>query len=569
MKIKTLLFSVVIMGIMLFSLASCSTASTPEVVEKEKIVEQTVIVEKEVTVEKMVVETIVVEKEKVVEVTPIPEPTATPITEPKSGGTLQVGMASTVESFDPYSLSWTAFPIRAQLYDTLIRYDHDASNPQPWLAESWEISEDGLIVTIKLRQGVKFHNGRELVADDVLQNLDKARDPERCLHMCSLTKKIESYEAPDDYTVVIHYSEIYTGWQDFLDDFFIVAPESFDTLKEGGIGTGPFKFEEFLPGDHFTLVKNEDYWGSDGPYVDKVVWNMYGTDTDAMVAAFESGALDIAQDIPFREYSRLSRSGYSIYTGQPGALFEVLYVNPLTVKDKRVRQAIQYALNREAIQDAVFYGAGEIWWSPYPKDHWVYDTEFENYYPYDLEKAKALVQEAGAEGLTLTFSAFNQEYAAMGVILRDDLKKIGINLEVRLIDSTQFYNDLYNYSYELLASYGANSNKDPDRLFSGSQWRVYPASTMIVPPSVDPDAFWPVHMETGEAYGDLIAEGSTTLDQDRRREIYIKLQEILLEESWSINWLRRDALFGTQPYVQGLDWRLDDGLVLENVWLAH
>jgi peptide/nickel transport system substrate-binding protein len=564
-------------------LAACGEAE-PEIQEVTRVVKETV-VEKETvvqTVKETVIETVVeketvivagtpevveqevtkiVEVEKEVVVTATPEPTPEPVTEPVSGGTLAIGLAMDFETFDPYSLKWSNFPLRAQLFDSLIRYDHDL-NAHPWLAESWEMSDDGLTVTLELRKGVKFHNGREMVADDVLQNLDKARDPERCLHMCAVTKKIESYEAPDDYTVVIHYSMIDTGWMDFLEDLFIIAPESFDTLKDNPIGTGPYKFKDYIPNDHATFAKNEDYWGPNGPYVDEVVWRPFGNDDEAMVAAFESGALDILHDVPFKDAGRLRKSGATIYPGQPGALVQTLYINPLKVRDKRVRQAMWYALNTQALKETVFYGSGEMYWSPYPRESWAYDTKFDNYYSYDLDKAKALIEEAGAEGLSLTFLAVDLDYVQMATIWRDDLKKIGIDMEIRVVESTIFYEELLTYVYEVTDGYISNSNKDPDRLFSMSQYRTHPASTMIAP-----DAFWPVHPETGEAYGDLIVEGGSILDREKRKEIYRKIQEIFLEEAWAIAWLRRDSLFASQPYVHGFDWRIDNCIALENVWM--
>jgi len=565
---KYLSFFSLLIALGLF-LSACATP-TPEVVEKvvEKVVKETQIV-KETVKETVIVEGTpqIVEKEvtKVVEVekvvTPTPEPTATPLSGPVSGGTLRFGMRGDFDDMSPHSLKWTMFPVRAQLYDTLIRYDHDVQ-AHPRLAESWEISDDGLTVTIKLRQGVKFHNGRELVAEDLVKNIEFAQDPETCLHMCAASRKIESSEAIDDYTFVLHYAEVDTGWMDFLDDFFIIAPESMDNLKTAPIGTGPFKFKEFIPDDHTTFVKNEDYWGSDGPYVDEVVIRPFGNDTEALLAALESGELDLVHEVSFKDKSRLVREGYQIFAGQPGAFINVIYINPNTVPEKKVRQAIFHGLDWEAMKEGAFYGTGTIGGTTsYPPSSWVYDEKFESSYSYDPEKAKALLNEAGYESYDLTFTTSSLEYVQKAVIMRDSLAPIGINLEVRPLDRTQHNEMYYGGKYQITGGYIANCNKDPDRLFLNSQYRCKTSKTL------GPDYYWPVHPETGEAYCDLMDAGSASLDKQERMEIYTKIQEIMVDEAWVIGWLLRDALFGAQQYVHGFDWRIDNGILLENVWL--
>ena len=542
---RSILFVVVMITSTL--LVACATP-TPEVMQVEvtRIVQGTA-------------ETVVEE----VLVTPTPEPPPTPITEPVHGGTLHFGMPQDLTGFDPHSRGWSIFPMRDQLYDPLIRYDHEL-NPHPWLAESWELSDDGLTVTLELRKGVKFHNGREMVAEDILKNLEKAQDPERCAHQCSATKNIESYEAPDDYTVVIHYSTIDTGWQDFIEDLFIIAPEAFDTLKDAPIGTGPFKFKEWIPNDHATFVKNEDYWGDEGPYLDEIVFHPYGTtDVEAMLAAFQTGALDLIIDIPWKDVRWMGRE-YTTYMGQPGSTIQCLYMNPNKIKDKRIRQAVAYAFDREAAREVAYGGTGgDFYYGPYPKTSWAYNEEFEGYYDYDLEKARALVEEAGAEGTTLVFQCFRQDHIDEATILRDSLKEIGINLEIQYIERTVWLDKYYNYDLDGIYSGGiSNTNKDPARCFVNTRYQVAPASPMIAP-----DAFWPVHPETGETYAELIDQGSSILDQERRTEIYNKLQEIVLDEAWTICWQTRVRPTAVQPYVHGFDWRVDSGHVLQNVWL--
>jgi peptide/nickel transport system substrate-binding protein len=496
-------------------------------------------------------------------VTATPQPTATPITSPKPGGTLRVGMLVDFQGFDPYNLSWFNWTARSNLYDSLLRYRHNLT-PQPGLAESWELSPDGLQATLHLRHGVKFHNGREMVADDILKNIKRAQNADTCVHMCGDALKITAAEAPDPYTVILHYGKINTAWADFLEDFFIIAPEAFDHVKDAPIGTGPFMFKDYIPNDHATFVKNPNYWGKNGPYLDEIVLKPYGADEKAEVSALESGAADLLQDTPFSEETRLKQLGFEIFTGEPGGLVDCLYINPTHITDKRVREAITYALNRQAAIDAMYFGDGEPYWSPYPKESWAYDPAMTNAVPYDVDKAKALLAEAGAKDLKFTFLAYTVPQVQMASVLQADLKKIGVTMDIRLVDSTEWVDQFVNFKYDIITSLISGSNKDPGKFYGDNyHFKTVPDSKLIAP-----DKFWPTHPVTGEPYDDLVKQAGSTNDRAKRKELYNKVQELLIDQAWANCWTKVDAPFAAAPYVKGFDWRMDDGLLFENVWLA-
>lgn len=543
-------------------LFACGPTPEPQVIEKvvTQVVEKQVIVTEvvEVAGEEKVVEVTKVVMEEVV-VTATPEPTMAAPTGPVEGGTLRFGMTSDFDHFNPGYLGYEEFPVRAQLYDTLIRYDHDVQ-PHPRLAESWELSEDGLALTIKLREGVKFHNGREMVADDILKNLEFAQNDETCYHMCQASAKIASAEAIDDYTVVFTYSEFDAGWQDFIEDWYIIAPEAFDTLDSAPMGTGPFKFKEYVPDDHTIFVKNEDYWGSEGPYVDEIYIRSFGTDTDALIAALESGEIDLTHQSPVKDQARLQRNGFVIYDGQPGAFVDVIYVSSLGIPDKAIRQAIYHAIDWQALVDGVYFGTGEMGARmSYPPTSWAFIPEFEEVYAYDPEKAKAILAEAGYETVDVVYNGVSLDYIQGGLIIRDSAAAAGINIKVEPMERIQWNEKFYGGDFGMAMSYIANSNKDPSRLFMNSRYRCAT--------SPDKTETWPVHPETGESYCALMAEASSTPDIEERKELYRKIQEIMIEEAWAIGYRMRPAGFAAGPYVQGFDWRVDNGVIMENVWL--
>jgi peptide/nickel transport system substrate-binding protein len=533
------------MIILVLLIGACAPAATltPEIIERTVVVETTPgVVEKTVVVEKLV--------------TPTTAPTPTPISEPKPGGTLNIGIRTEFTDFDPYNLAWSNYPVYDQLYDTLLKYEGDLT-PRPWLAESWESSTDGLTWTLHLRKGVKFHNGREFTADDVLKNFEKAMNQETGYHMYTQSQAVESVEAPDDYTVVVHLKEPDPAILDFFEGFSMIAPESFDALKDHPIGTGPYKFVEWIPNDHATLEKNEDYWGDKGPYVDRIIIHP-NPDSDALVAALESGAYDIVWDLPFKDVPRLEKEGYTIWRGTPGALVWQLYVNPNKITDKRIRQAIQYALDRKTILEKAFYGQGNIMYTPFPDYSMAYDPSFDNYYPFDLDKAKALLEDAGATDLKFTINVNTLEQAAIAQILQADLAKIGVDATIQLLDYSPFYAAMFAAEYDTMTAFISNSNKDPSRLALNSHYRTV-ASPILCGE----------HPYCPEEYVNLMNQAATMTDPEARKDIYERVAEILLDESWAISLADKPAIVASQPFVRGIEFRMDTAPRFGNVWLAH
>jgi len=541
-------------------IVACNTAQ-PQTVEK--VVERTVVVEKQVTavVEKEV--TTVVEKEVAVVVTATPEPTEAPPSEPVPGGTLRVGMIQDIPDFDAYSRNFFYWPIARNIYDTLIRYDHSL-NPQPQLAESWEIADDGLSITLHLREGVKFHDGSDFTSAAVAANLERATDAARGVHQYNANRNVESWETPDDYTVVIKYSKPTPAglMLDALDQLPIISPETLDTetLKTKAIGTGPFMVAEKVPGDHVTLKRFDGYWKEGLPYLDEIILKPF-TDPDAMVLALEAGTLDFIQDTPYKDVRRLENS-LVVNRGQAGALYYNLYLNvykePFT--NKLVRQAIQYALDRETIVGQALFGVGEVKWTAWPEYSVAWDDKWKNYYPYDLEKAKALITEAGyPDGFetAITVLAGNPDMVAIAEILQADLLTIGVKTQILVLDTGTYYDWHLSGNYPgIHISFGANSNKYPAAQFTGSHYRV--ENNVLL----KPDGFWP------EAYVENVKLGEETLDPEEQHQAYVAATEAMLDESWVIEYSWKFLVFTHHPYVQGFDYTVESMPLFEAVWLA-
>jgi ABC-type transport system substrate-binding protein len=224
----------------------------------------------------------------------------------KRGGTITVGMPNDFLTFDPHNLAFANFTLQQNLYDTLTRYDQTLK-PLPGLAERWVVAPDGQSVTLTLRKGVKFHSGKDLVGTDVVKNFEKAADKDRGANMLPAVANVAEVTAPDPATVVIKFKKVSPEVFDLLQAMAIIEPAAMDSLKNRGSGTGPFKFVEWMPGDHTTLERNPAYWGQGAPWADRVVFKVF-SDSDAMVAALQSGICDLIIAVPPKDTARLAGS---------------------------------------------------------------------------------------------------------------------------------------------------------------------------------------------------------------------------------------------------------------------
>jgi peptide/nickel transport system substrate-binding protein len=275
--------------------------------------------------------------------------------QPKVGGKLTAAKLGDVANLDGHYWSpngglhvWLA-------YDTLARYDANLK-PQPQLAESWDVSSDLKQITVSLRKGVMYHSGREFTADDVVWNLTRALDPKITVGIVTgFFAPDTTFTAKDKYTVVLQSSQ---PWPTVFDMFHVVNMLDKDNTdvasnkQTKAVGTGPFVFQEWRQGESMRFTKNPNYWQSGRPYLDEIVVNVR-KDAQAMLADLESGAADLVYNVGLQDFMRLkSDNNYQAQLLTPAAGFYQIQPNvkfkPLD--DKRVRQALNYALDRKRIE---------------------------------------------------------------------------------------------------------------------------------------------------------------------------------------------------------------------------
>lgn len=475
-----------------------------------------------------------------------------------TGGVLRVGYVSDVTTFDPFVLTFGHFPSIMAMYDALIRYDDDL-NALPSLATDWEISDDNTSVTVTLREGVTFHDGGPVDADAVVTTYERAMDPELGSNMLGFSVDIKEVTAVDAGTVLIelHRPLPDLAITDILQAISITDPAGIDDLATRGSGSGPYKFESWDPGVKVVLTKNEDYWGTEGPYLDGIEYIVFGDD-DALLAAYNSGAIDVAWDIPKKDAAELD-SG-SVLPGYPGSLTYAFQINANRppFDNQNMRQMMQYATNRQGMLDAALFGQGETAVLPWAKSSPAYDDSFDETYAFDLDKAKELLDAAVAEGATpsaiINVPTSRPPMVLMAQILQSDLASIGFDLEINALDAAAFGELYVAKDYGIITNFNGNLAKYPTRMTGNSTFRL------------EDNRGWPDGLP--EEYVAAVDAASSALTPEAQEAAFAELRDVMLELSWVINIAYNQAVNAVADNVEGLDVTVDTMLIMENVRLT-
>jgi peptide/nickel transport system substrate-binding protein len=369
--------------------------------------------------------------------------------EPKRGGTLLTMMGSNPRNLNPAVQSGivTGFP-GAQLFASPLRYDDDWT-PQPYLAESWEVSADGLTVTLNLVKNAKFHDGHPITSSDVKFSVKTIQEKHP---FKSMFAPVESVSTPDDHTAVLNLSRPHPALMLAMSgQLMAIIPEhiygdgqdvkSHPRNNQDVIGSGPFKLAEFVSGEHLILERFDDFFIEGRPYLDKIVMRII-TDPAARAIALENGEIDFSafESLP-RIINRLKKVDHLTVTPKGyGAIGPLDWLAINTTKgplaDKRVRQAIAYAIDRKFIMNALMQGTASIANTGIHPDSPYYEADV-NPYDLDLDKANALLEEAGFpkgdDGMRFPVTI---DFGWPGVkpqveYVKAALKKVGINVTVR------------------------------------------------------------------------------------------------------------------------------------------
>ncbi|MBF0495601.1 MAG: peptide-binding protein [Deltaproteobacteria bacterium] len=424
-------------------------------------------------------------------------------------------------------------------YNGLIKYDKDL-NMVGDLAESWDVSPDGLTITFHLRKNVKWQDGKPFTAEDVMATYRVIIDPKTPTPYAGDFQQVKTAEILDPYTFRVTYGQPFApglnSWGAAILPAHVISGTDItkSPLSRQPMGTGPYRLKEWITGQKIVLTSNHDYFEG-RPYIDQYVYRII-PDMATMFLELKSGGVDQMGLTPL-QYERQTNtpSFQENYRKYRYLSFSYTYLgfNLLDPKfqDKRVRQAIAHAIDKQELIDGVLLGLGKEATGPFKPGTWVYNPNVKKY-PYDPEKAKQLLAEAGwkqtnAEGVlvkdgvpfefTIITNPGNALREKTGVIIQQRLKKIGISVKIRTIEWAAFLKQFIDQKKFEATILAWTIPQDPDLYDVWHSSKTRPGELNFISyqnPELDL----------------LIQSARHTFDRAKQKEIYFKIQEILAED---------------------------------------
>jgi len=449
------------------------------------------------------------------------------------------------------------------VFNGLVRYDKNLKL-EGELAGSWDVSPDGKKITFHLRKGVKWHDGAPFTSDDAMFTYQRMIDPRTPTAYGEDFRQVKRASAPDPYTFVVEYGRPFApalaswGMHVLPKHLLERYPDiSKSPLNKKPVGTGPYRFVEWKTGEKVVFDANADYFEGK-PYIARVITRVI-PDQATMFLELKSGGVDLMNLTPpqytrqtetaeFRKSFRKYKYTASAYTYLGFRLSHPFF------KDPRVRQAIAYATDKQALIDGVLLGLGQEATGPYKPGTWPYNPNVRRY-PHDPGKAKALLADAGwkekdKDGIlvkdgrrfefTVITNAGNEARAKTAAILQQNLAEVGIKMEIRTVEWAAFINEFIDKRKFDAVILGWNTTPDPDQFDIWHSSKTGPKELNHVGyanPEVDR----------------LLDEGRSTFDLEKRKKAYFRIQEILAEEQPYVFLYVPDALPVVQSRFHGIE----------------
>ncbi|AZR92772.1 peptide ABC transporter substrate-binding protein [Bordetella trematum] len=430
--------------------------------------------------------------------------------------------------------------VAGKIYESLLTYSFDLK-PQPSLAKSWEVSPDQLTYTFHLQPNVSWHDGKPFSADDVVFTYTKvlANTP----RTRTLMANVESVTAPDPQTVVFRLKQPYSAFLYAFDIgggvilpkhlYDVDTPMAQNPHNNAPVGTGPFKFKHWERGSYIELVKNPAYWKEGRPYLDGITYRVI-PDAASRRLALEQGTVQQAwlQDIEPFDIPRVSKLPHINTTQKGFEYWSTMHWIELNgarkpMDDKRFRQAIMYALNRDFITEKIMFGMGTVATGPLHHNTRFYDANVKRY-PYDPEKAIALLDEMGlkpdAKGVRVRLGLIPNPYGEMqrriAEYTKQNLGKVGIEVNIENTDVGGWTTRMGNWDFDM-AYNGVFQYGDPAIGVS----RTYVSSNIKkgLP-------FTNTSQYSNPKVDELFEQASRATSDEERQKLYTEVQQILVED---------------------------------------
>jgi peptide/nickel transport system substrate-binding protein len=481
---------------------------------------------------------------------------------PVTGGTLIWGHSETTQNLDMHQTGTASTGrVLQNVHDSIVTVDKDLK-VIPNLAESFEQSEDGLVYTFKLRPGVMFHNGKTMTSADVKFSFDRCRNPDTGAVNFEVFNNVASIETPDDLTVVITLGQVNAPFLSRLAEngAGVIMPEgSGEVQGTTPIGCGPFKFVRREFGNEVELERFDDYWG--GPaYLDKVIAREI-TEPTVRLTGLRTGELHMINDIPADRIAEIEADPNLQVVAWFPLNWDFVNFNHdyEPFKNPKVREAFDYMIDKEVLLEGALWGQGKTTASPSYPTSASYNAGLMQR-PQDIEKAKALLSEAGygPGDLKVVFKATtNYPYHIEAAqIMLEWFRMAGVDASIEQLTWADWLSQCWVDKDFQITMMNFFTLWEPDFLYY-SLWNTEGAFNYrkISNPMVD----------------ELTAKARVTVDPAERAEVYKQVQQVVHDETLDVVLWFRNGTIGAQPTVMGLDTIVHpngSNLRFHKVWLA-
>ena len=441
-----------------------------------------------------------------------------------AGNSVTVGIAQDLDSLDPHkAVNAGTSEVLFNIFEGLMKAGPDGG-VIPAVASDYKMSPDGKKYTFTLREGVTFHNGEQVKAEDVLYSLDRCAGSENNgVPLIAAFSNVAAIYAADDRTVCVELKE---PSLEFLNSMTaaIIPNGSGEKISADPVGTGPFKFVSYHPQNSMEMVRFDGYWGA-APKLEKVTFKII-TEVNTLVLGLKGGTLDMVIHMPNTVAAEVQKD-FTVLEGTM-KLVQALYLNNAVkpFDDVRVRQAMYYAINVPEIIDFVCDGAGvPTGTSMYPAFTKYFVADLAQVYQHNIERAKQLLKEAGYPNgfdMTITVPGNYEQHVDTGLVLSQQLAEVGINAEVVEVSWESWVTDVYK-------------GRNYQSTVSGIAASDMTAREML-------DRYTTTHSKnfigfSNEEYDKVVAQAIVTLDMEEQVALYKRAQEILNEQAASL-WLQ-------------------------------
>jgi len=479
------------------------------------------------------------------------------------GGTFVTGQIGDARTLVPIlaSDSPSAY-IVFLVFNGLVKYNKDVELEGD-LAESWDVEDDGLTIVFHLRKDVKWHDGHPFTAEDVKFTHESIVDPNVPTPYSGDFKIVKEVEVVDDYTVKVIYKEPFapgiSSWIMPIMPKHILKGEDLLTtdFRRDPIGTGPYKFRRWKSGERIDLVSNHEYF-EHRPYIDRYIYRVI-PDPATMFLELQTEGIDSMSLTPL-QFAKQTEASFFKSKFQKfkypsfGYAYMAYNLKDNKFRDKRVRQALNYAVDKKEIIDGVLLGQGRISTGQFVPESWAFNKDVRAY-PFDPEKAKAMLAEAGwkdrngdgwldKEGkrfeFTLLTNQGNESRRMTAEIIQRRLKDIGIKVNIRILEWSVFIDEFVNKKRFEAIILGWGLGREPDcyDIFHSSKTR--PGEFNFI-------------SYTNPEIDRLLIEGRRTFDREKRKKIYHKIHEILYDEQPYMFLYIADSLVAVQRRFEGIE----------------